>query len=92
MISAGCRICGSENIRKNGKTLAGAQKYHCKTCNFYGTLVTQEEKQKKKEELMEKFLYERMSMRGIARSLSVSRMRLKLFIKKKKSRNLQPKL
>ena len=33
-----------------------------------------------------------MSMRGIARSLSVSRMRLKVFIKKKKFRNLRPEL
>ncbi len=92
MINLSCRICGSENIRKNGKTGAGAQKYHCRACSFYGTPVTQEEKQKKKEEVMEKLLYERMSMRGIARSLSVSRMRVKMFIKKKKSRNLQPEL
>jgi len=48
MINIPCRICGSENIRKNGKTRAGAQKYHCRGCGFYCTLVTQEEKQKKK--------------------------------------------
>jgi len=48
MISIPCRICGSENIRKNGKTGAGAQKYRCRDCGFHGTLVTQKKKQKKK--------------------------------------------
>ena len=48
MIGIPCRKCGSINIRKNGKTENGDRKYHCKNCNFYGTLVTQEEKQKKK--------------------------------------------
>jgi len=48
MICISCRKCGSADIRKNGRTKAGAQKYRCKSCNFYGTLITQEEKQKKK--------------------------------------------
>ena len=70
------RICEKTENR------AGAQKYHCKDCGFHGTLVTQKEKQKKKEDVMEKLLYERMSLRGIARSLSVSRNTLNSFIKK----------
>jgi transposase-like protein len=44
MINIPYRRCGSVNIRKNGLTEAGAQKYHCRACNFYGTPVTQEEK------------------------------------------------
>ncbi|HAO20862.1 MAG TPA: hypothetical protein DCQ37_10620, partial [Desulfobacteraceae bacterium] len=67
-----------------------AQKYHCKACNFYGTLVTQEEKQKKKEELIEKMICERISQRGIARTVRVSRNRVILMIKKKKSDRLHP--
>ena len=51
MIDIPCRKCGSINIRKNGKTKHGDRKYHCKDCNFYGTPVTQEEKQKKKRSL-----------------------------------------
>ena len=85
MINIPCRKCGSINIRKNGMTKAGAQKYHCKICNFYGTLVTQEEKQKKKEELIEKLLNERVSQCGIARAVRVSRNRVIAHIKKKKS-------
>jgi len=90
MINTSCRKCGSIDIRKNGLTKGGAQKYHCKACNFYGTLVTQEEKQKKKEELIEKMICERISQRGIARTVRVSHNRVILMIKKKKSDRLHP--
>ena len=83
MIVISCRKCGSENIRKNGFTKGGAQKYHCKACKFYGTPVTQEEKQKKKEHLIEKLLPERVSQRGIARLVRVSRNRVISAIKKR---------
>jgi transposase-like protein len=92
MINTSCRKCGSINIRKNGLTKGGAQKYHCKACGFYGTLVTQEEKQIKKQELIEKMLCERISQRGIARTVRVSRNRIILLIKKKKSDRLHPEL
>jgi len=82
MISIPCRKCGSINIRKNGLTKEGAQKYHCKDCGFYGTLCTQEEKQKKKEELIEKLLSEGVSQRRIARLAGVSRNRVISVIKK----------
>jgi len=82
MINISCRKCGSINIRKNGLTNGGAQKYHCKACKFYGTLVTQEDKQKKKEELIEKLLYEGVSQRGIARTVRVSRNRVISAVKK----------
>ena len=90
MITITCRKCGSEKIRKNGFTEGGAQKYHCKACGFYGTLVTQEEKQKKKEELIEKLLSERMSQSGIARLLGVSRNRVIAVMKKQKSALTNP--
>jgi len=51
MINISCRKCGSINIRKNGLTDGGAQKYHRRACEFCGTLITQEEKQKKKRSL-----------------------------------------
>jgi len=92
MINIPCRKCGSINIRKNGTTAGGAQKYHCKACNFYGTLVTQEEKQKKKEELIEKLLCERVSQCGIARAVRISRNRVISHIKKKKSDRSDRKL
>jgi transposase-like protein len=86
MINVPCKKCGSPDIRKNGRTKAGAQKYHCKSCGFYGTIGNREEKQKKKEELIEKPLCERVSQRGIARPVSVSRDRVISVIKKKKFR------
>ena len=84
MISIPCRKCGSINIQKNGRTKEGAQKYHCKACNFYGTLNTQKEKYQKKEKVIEKLLTERISQRGIARSVGVSRNTVAAIIKKKK--------
>ena len=85
MINIPCRKCCGTDIFKNGLTKAGAQKYHCKSCNFYGTLVTQEEKQKMKEALIEKPLRERVSQRGIARLAGVSRCRVISVIKKRNS-------
>src|SRR5215213_8881229 len=32
-----CRRCGSVNLRKNGHTPSGQQKFHWKDCNAYGT-------------------------------------------------------
>ena len=90
MITITCRKCGSEKIRKNGFTNGGAQKYHCKACGFYGTLITQEEKQKEKEALIEKMLSEHMSQCGIARLLGVSRNRVIAAMKKQKSALTNP--
>jgi transposase-like protein len=73
MINIPCRKCGSVSIRKNGLTEAGAQKYHCRACSFYGTLDTQEEKRNKKKEMIEKLLCERVSPRGIVRAVGWSR-------------------
>jgi transposase-like protein len=36
-----CPACGSLDLVKNGHDYKGAQKYHCKTCNRYGTLHAQ---------------------------------------------------
>ena len=90
MINIPCRKCGSINIRKNGLTKSGAQKYHCRDCNFYGTLFVSEEKQKRKQEFIEKLICERISQRGIARSVGVSRNRVISLIKKKRFVSLHP--
>ncbi|MDM8541996.1 hypothetical protein QUF90_12995 [Desulfococcaceae bacterium HSG9] len=88
MINIPCEKCGGTDICKNGLTKARAQKYHCKSCCFYGTLVIQEKKQKMKEALIEKPLRERVSQRGITRLADVSRCRMISVIKKKKFRPL----
>ena len=76
MMNILCGKCGSIDIRKNGKTKTGARKYHRKTCGFHGTLTTMEEKQKEKERVIGKPLCGRISQRGIARMVGVSRNRV----------------
>jgi len=72
MIRISCRICKSPNIRKNGHTKSGRQKYHCKACNFYGTLDLKKDELKEKSKLIEKLYQERISQRGIVRITGVS--------------------
>ena len=43
MIAITCRKCGSVNLRKNGRTTTGQQKFHCKDCNASGTLDTKDQ-------------------------------------------------
>ena len=33
-----CRVCGSQNIVKNGKNRLGQAQYHCKDCEAYRLL------------------------------------------------------
>ena len=64
MIKVKCRKCGSENIKKNGKTYTGKQKFHCKDCKFYGTLDTKDSEIKEKERLIEKLLFRKGFTKG----------------------------
>jgi len=59
MITITCRICDSYEIKKNGHTKSGQQKYHCYSCGFYGTLYTKENEKKIKHNLIEKLHLER---------------------------------
>jgi len=89
MITINCRICGSANIKKNGHTKSGQQKYHCHGCNFYGTLYTKENDKVAKRKLIEKLHLERVSQRGISRIAKVSRKTISDILKKK---SLNPSL
>ena len=83
MIGAKCRRCGSENIRKNGKTPAGRQKIHCKNCNFYSTSDIKTEEREFRLKTAENLQMERVSQRGTARSLRMSRTAIRKNLKKK---------
>ncbi|MEE4355733.1 MAG: hypothetical protein V2I97_04640 [Desulfococcaceae bacterium] len=83
MIAVKCRRCGSENIRKNGKTPAGRQKIHCKNCNFYSTSDIKTEEREFRLKTVENLQMERVSQRGIARSLRMSRTTIRKNFKKK---------
>ena len=82
MIAFHCRRCGSINLRKNGRTATGQQKFHCKDCNAYGTLDTKEQERAHKRASVEKLALERLSQRAIARTTSMSRMTLAAILKK----------
>ena len=68
MIAIRCRRCDSVNLRKNGHTPSGQQKFHCKDCNAYGTLDTKEQERAHKQAPVEKLHLERLSQRAIART------------------------
>ena len=82
MIAFHCRRCGSINLRKNGRTATGQQKFHCKDCNAYGTLDTKEQDRAHKRATVEKLALERLSQRAIARSTGMSRMTVAAILKK----------
>src|SRR5262245_49375161 len=82
MIAIRCRRCGSVNLRKNGHTSSGQQKFHCKDCNAYGTLDTLDEQRAHKRVTVEKLHLERLSQRAIARTTGLSRMTVAAIVKK----------
>lgn len=83
MIAMTCRRCGSVNLRKNGHTPSGQQKFHCKDCNAYGTLDTLDQERASKRATVEKLHLERLSLRAIARTTGLSRMTVAAILKKK---------
>jgi transposase-like protein len=68
-----CKKCTSTNVKKNGLTAAGRQKYHCKACGIYTTTEDATRERATKEALVEQLHLERVSQRGIARVTGMSR-------------------
>jgi transposase-like protein len=83
MIAITCRRCGSNQLRKNGRTASGQQKFHCKGCNFYGTLDTKEQQRAVRRATAEQLHLERLSQRAIARTLGMGRTTVAAIVKKK---------
>ena len=83
MITITCRRCGSVNLRKNGRTASGQQKFHCKACNAYGTLDTKDQECADKRATVEKSALERLSQRAIARTTEMGSMTVAAILKKK---------
>ena len=78
-----CARCGSHNLRKNGHSAQDRPRYHCKDCQFYGTISEVAQQRAERYEQVEKLLLERTSLRGIQRVTGVSRPTLSKLIKKK---------
>ena len=87
MIAITCRRCGSVNLRKNGRTASGQQKFHCKDCNTYGTLDTKDQERAQRRATVEKLHLERLSQRAIARTTGMSRMTIAAILKKSPDTN-----
>jgi transposase-like protein len=68
-----CKKCGSTNVKKNGLTAAGRQKYHCKACGIHTTTDAAARERAAKEALVDDLHLERVSQRGIARLTGMSR-------------------
>ena len=83
MIALTCRRCGSTQLRKNGRTATGQQKFHCKGCNFYGTLDTKDQERALRVATVRKLHLERLSQRAIARTLGMSRSTIATILQKK---------
>ncbi len=72
-----CPGCGSKELVSNGHDVKnGKQKYHCKSCDKYGTLdAAPRYSEERKAEIL-KVYFERPSMRGIARTFGIARQTL----------------
>jgi transposase-like protein len=77
-----CRNCQSTNLKKNGTTKAGAQKFACKDCGFFGTLVLDGTYSEEEREAAIRMYYERASLRGVQRVLGPHPNTLNRWLKK----------
>jgi len=71
-----CPRCGSDYIVKNGISLSNKQKYKCGEC--YKQFVLNPEKKMK----IDKLLFEKISLKGIARSVGFYRYGYKNMLRK----------
>src|SRR5215510_14682412 len=68
-----CRVCGSENIVKNGRNRAGNAQYHCKDCGAYRVLEPKPaDKPERRKQVLQAYR-ERASLRGLSRIFGVAR-------------------
>jgi len=70
-----CRVCGSQNIVKNGQNAYGSQQFWCKECGKRGVLEPKHSYSPEQNN-------ERSSMRGVQRTFGVSRNTLTSWLKK----------
>ncbi len=78
-----CPKCDSPNIIKNGCDYKKAQKYHCKDCRAYGTLLASRPYANVYKDLILRAYRERASMRGIRRIFGIVRQTLARWLKEK---------
>jgi transposase-like protein len=82
LIAAPSRRCGSTKLRKKGHTATGQQTFHCKDCNRYGTLATQDTARAHQRAMVDTLHWERLSQRALARATGMSRTTIRGMLKK----------
>lgn len=80
-----CKKCSSTNVKKNGVTMAGRQKYHGHACGIYSTTDDAARERAAKDALVAQLHLERVSQRGIARVTGMSRSTIIKWLKKRRS-------
>ena len=78
-----CPRCGSYYVVKNGISLSNKQKYKCRDCNKQFVLNPEKHISEEKKAIIDKLLLEKISLRGIARSVGVSGVWLQKYVKEK---------
>ena len=66
-----CPQCGLSHIKKNGHTHSGKQNYRCRDCGRQFVAHSQRLGDDKRQ-VIKKLLLERLSLRGICRTLNIS--------------------
>jgi len=66
-----CPRCGSDYIVRNGISLSNKQKYKCRECNKHFVLNPEKHISEEKKAIIDKLFLEKISLRGIARSVGV---------------------
>ncbi len=80
-----CAKCQSTDLVKNGKNSSGNQTYHCKNCDYYGTVNAKPRgrntySRRRKLEIIAAY-FERMSMHGLERVFKICRQTLARWLK-----------
>jgi transposase-like protein len=76
---------GSDQLKRNGFTTGGKQKYKCKACGRYGSLNLQQSyPHEVRDQVLSAYL-ERPSIRGLERTFDINRLTITSWIKKAKS-------
>ncbi len=85
MISVLCQHCGSEQLKRDGKSAAGKQRFKCGGCSRRSCENPYRGRPAEKEAQVLALHLERTSQRGISRALKVSRVTVAHLLKKRLS-------
>ena len=85
MICVLCARCGSEHLKRDGKSAAGKQRFKCGGCGRRSCENPYRGRSVEKEAQVLALHLERTSQRGISRALKVSRVTVADLLKKRPS-------